>query len=146
MVPEIKIEHLLYYVSVIQLYQMQLLFSLLLFFWETAGEKGGLAEALRSAECGVCLRGEKICHFGVVVYSNVRERAPISGLDAPPYLPPPSPSLLSSFPSTHTVTHTLVSTTCPPARPPACHSWRRFPTRAKKQNKTKTKQQQLLTF
>lgn len=39
MVPEIKIEHLLYYVSVIQLYQMQLLFSLLLFFLGDCGGK-----------------------------------------------------------------------------------------------------------
>lgn len=50
----------------------------------------------RAAECGVCLRGEKICHFGAVVYSNVRERAPIrrrlrSTLPAPP--PPPSFSI-----------------------------------------------------
>lgn len=63
-----------------------------------------MAEALRSVECGVCLRGEKICHFGVVVYSNVRERAPMRGRHAPPYLPPfrsaplPSPPLFPSPP------------------------------------------------
>lgn len=65
-------------------------------FWETAGGKSGLAPALRSVECGVCLRGEKICHFRVVVWSNVRGGAPMRGFYAPPYLPPFRPP----FPST----------------------------------------------
>lgn len=56
-------------------------------FWETAGGKSGLAKTLRSVECGVCLRGEKICHYGVVVYSNVRERAPMRDSTLHPYLP-----------------------------------------------------------
>lgn len=70
-------------------------------FEKLQGENGGLAKALRSVECGVCLRGEKICHFGVVVYSHVREGAPMRGFYAPPYLPPSRPPPLLFHPHTH---------------------------------------------
>lgn len=59
-----------------------------------------MAKTLRSVECGVCLRGEKICHFGVVVYSNVRERAPMRGCYAPPVPAPPPPPPPSMCPHT----------------------------------------------
>lgn len=65
-----------------------------------------MAKTLRSVECRVCLRGEKICHFGVVVYSNVRECAPIRGFYAPPYLPPFRPPF-----SIH-IGYSLLNTTC----------------------------------
>lgn len=79
-------------------------------FWETAGGKSGLAKTLRSVECGVCLRGEKICHFGVVVYSNVRERAPMRDCYAPPIPAPPPPPPRSM--RSHTHCRALSCTTC----------------------------------
>lgn len=82
-------------------------------FERVQGEKSGLAKALRSVECGVCLRGEKICHFGAVVYSNVRERTNEKLLRStlPASFPPP----LLFHPHTHYW-----------ARPASCHIWRRF--------------------
>lgn len=78
-------------------------------FERVQGEKSGLAKALRSVECGVCLRGEKICHFGAVVYSNVRERTNEKLLRStlPASFPPPL-LLPPPFPSTYS----LLSTTC----------------------------------
>lgn len=69
-----------------------------------------MAKTLRSVECGVCLRGEKICHFGVVVYSNVRERAPMRGCYAPPVPAPPPPPPPSMCP--HTLCRALRCATC----------------------------------
>lgn len=63
--------------------------------------------------------GVRKCHFGVVVYSNVREKAPMRSRYAPPYLPPfrsHPPHPRPPFPSTYSLW----------ARPAACHIWRSF--------------------
>lgn len=74
-----------------------------------------MAEPPRSVECGVCLRGEKICHFrsrGLFQRKRVRTNERPLRSTLPASSPPPL-----FHPHTHSRT-----------RPAACHIWRRFHT------------------
>lgn len=93
--------HPLHYVTVIQSNWMQLL-------RDCRGKKAVWQRPCDLLNVEFVLGVRKYVIWGVVVYSNVRASAPMSGFHAPPYLPPSSPYLAFPFPSTYS----LLSTTC----------------------------------